>query len=60
MREIRAMYCTTPTRGAQVTFASPQSYEMTPRVIDHPSPSEQMDNIPAHQGVDIGWRLPVQ
>ena len=34
MREIRFMYGITHTRGAQATFASPQLYDMTPRVID--------------------------
>ena len=59
-KEFRAMYGITLTRGAQVTFPSPQSYEMTPRVTNHLSSSEQMDNTPIHQGVDVGRRFPLQ
>ena len=54
------MYGITSTRGAQVTFACPQSYEMTPRVFNRPSSSEKIDITPAHQGVDVGRRLPFQ
>ena len=60
MREIRAMYGIAPTHGAQVTFASPQSYEMTTRVIDRPRSSEQIDNTQAHQRIDVGRRFPFQ
>ena len=46
-----------PTRGAQVTFASPQSYEMTPRAVQRPNPAEHMENTTVHQDVDTGRRL---
>ena len=43
----------TPTRGAKVMFAGPQSYEMTPRAINHASSSEQTDSALPHQSSDI-------
>ena len=58
MKEIRAMYGVTPRRGEQVTFASPQSYEMTHRIPSRLSSSEQIDNTPVHPGVDVGRRVP--
>ena len=47
------MYGEALIRGAQARFASPQSYEISPRGANCTSSSELMDNGQAHLGMMV-------
>ena len=56
-REMPVMYDIFSAHGGQVTFSSPQSYEMTLCATNRPVLSEQVDGTPVQQGVDAGRQL---